>query len=226
MNAGRNKAKPGTKKASKPAAKKAPAKKAAPKRAEPVRVKPPRKPDVDPTVMPAFPTDAQARAAEKGREANEEREFTADAEKAYGQLTDYERAFVRAYIEERNAEKAALTAGYSPKFARANAGRLLNKPRVRAVLDEVNRNELRALKRTADGVIERLWNEADTAFESAARVKALQLLGDIFQVFPAKRVVHKIDPGLEEFRRMLATIDGAGTGLPPPDVTGDGHRTH
>lgn len=221
-------AKPAKKKTTKGATKKPAAKAAKVRKTGKPTVKPkPQTPAVDPGVMPAFPSEAQQRAADRGREANELKELTSLSEAVksqYGRLTAREQAFVEAYITMRSAEPAAVAAGYSQTYARSHAGRLLNKPAIRAVIDEINARNLDALGITDAVIKEGLFTEARTAFESSSRVSAWIALAKMHKMFPGKEVKHSLASPLEQaLREALNAIDGAGTGLPRPEPA-DGRR--
>lgn len=221
-------AKPAKKKTTQGATKKAPAKAAKVRKTGKPTVKPKaQKPVVDPTVMAAFPTEAQHRAAERGREADELNQLTSlsDAMVAqYGRLTAREKDFIKAYIKLRSAEPAAVEAGYSVTYARSHAGKLLNKPSIRAVIDEINARNLDALGIDDAVIKEGLFTEARTAYESSSRVAAWVALAKMNKMFPGKEVKHSLASPLEHaLRNALDAIDGAGTGLPRPEPA-DGRR--
>lgn len=227
-------------KADKPAAKpkgKRADKKATPAKAPP-KVKVPKRGkhapedfDRDSELLEGDPDKPLVDAANRGREAAEVDELVAQLSdkliEAYGRLSQREIAFVKAYIELRSAAPAAVKAGYSKSYAASFAGRLLNKPAIRAIVNEVNRVNFSALCVDAMWIQQRLVEEAQFAFEGTTRVKALVALGEIHEVFPAKRVKHSVDdPVLDALRRQLDEADGAGTGLPPPEKSGNGRRAH
>lgn len=205
---------------------------AAPPRVKvPKRTTSPTNAGIDPhsELHPGDPDAAAVAAAERGREAAEANELVGqlseEVAKQYGTLTAREMAFVRAYLELRHATPAAIKAGYSKSYASAHAGRLLNKPAIRAIVQEIDQANLAALRVTDLWIKQRLVEEAQFAFEGGTRVKALVALAEIHEMFPAKRVKHSADdPLLEALRQHLDGIDGAGTGLPPPTGTGDGQR--
>lgn len=234
MTAGRKTTKP-AKKAKKAA--KGPAKKQTPIQAPP-KVKVPKRGKMPPEdfdhhaeLLPGDPDERLVAIAEKGREAAEVDELVAQlSEKfieAYGRLSQREIAFVKAYVELRSAAPAAVKAGYSKSYAASFAGRLLNKPAIRAIINEVNRVNFSALCVDAMWIQQRLVEEAQFAFEGTTRVKALVALGDIHQIFPAKRIKHSLEhPIVEGLREAMELHDGAGTGLPPPEKPTDGRRAH
>jgi phage terminase small subunit len=230
VTAGRKKtAKPAKKATTKRATGKKPAQKAPPQVKVPKRTQPTAPIDPHSQVHPGDPDEVLVSAAERGRAAAELKELTdglSDATvAAYGRLNPRERAFIEAYIELRQATPAAVRAGYSKQYAHSQAGRLLNKPAIRAVINEVDRVNLDALRITDNAIIQRLWEEANFAFESSSRVQALTKLAELRDMFPAKKVKHGlIDPAQRALADMLDTIDGAGTGLPPPERASHGRR--
>lgn len=229
MTAGRNTDKPAKKQAKRAAKKPAPAKAAAKDKPRKGQMLPPR--DEHAELHPDDPDAHLVAQAERGREASEVKDLVAglseDIVRQYGTLSKREVAFVEAYLELRHATPAAVKAGYSKSYAHSFAGRLLNKPVIRAVIQEIDRVNFSALQINAQSVIEGLHREAQTAFEGSARVKAWTALGEIFEVFPAKRVKHSLaDPLVEALRESMNAADGAGTGLPPPEKDGHGPRAH
>lgn len=227
-------------KADKPAAKpkgKRANKKATPA-AAPAKVKVPKRGkhapedfDRDSELLEGDPDKPLVDAANRGREAAEVDELVAQLSdkfiETYGRLSQREIAFVKAYIELRSAAPAAVKAGYSKSYAASFAGRLLNKPAIRAIVNEINRVNFSALCVDAMWIQQRLVEEAQFAFEGTTRVKALVALGEIHEIFPAKRVKHSVDdPVLEALRQQLDDHDGAGTGLPPPEKSSHGRRAH
>lgn len=230
MTAGRKKtAKPAKKATTKRATGKKPAQKAPPQVKVPKRTLPTAPIDPHSQVHPGDPDEALVSAAERGREAAELEELTETLSEAtltaYGGLNPRERAFIKAYIELGAATPAAIKAGYSKQYAHSFAGRLLNKPAIRAVVNEINRVSFSALCVDATWIKRRLAEEAQFAFEGGTRVKALIALGEIHEVFPAKKIKHGlIDPTQKSLADMLDTIDGAGTGLPPPERASHGRR--
>lgn len=51
-------------------------------------------------------------------------------------LTEKQKLFVNEYIKSRNAEQAAIEAGYSPKTARGHAHKLLQNVAIKKLIDE------------------------------------------------------------------------------------------
>jgi phage terminase small subunit len=215
VTAGRKKtAKPAKKATTKRATGKKPAQKAPPQVKVPKRTQPTAPIDPHSQVHPGDPDEALVSAAERGREAVDLKELTdwlSDATvQAYGRLNPREKAFIKAFLELRQATPAAIRAGYSKQYAHSFAGRLLNKPAIRAVINEIDRVNLDALRITDGEIVRRLWEEANFAFEGPTRVKALVALAELRDMFPAKKVKHGlIDPAHHRRRRHWPATTGA-----------------
>ncbi len=72
------------------------------------------------------------------------------------ELTDRQAAFVREYLVDMIATKAAIRAGYSPESARTEGWRLLNNADVAAVIDKTRRERGDRLDVRADDVVKEL----------------------------------------------------------------------
>lgn len=68
-------------------------------------------------------------------------------------LTVRERLFVREYLIDLNAARAAVRAGYSPRWAYTNTHRVINRPRVKAVIEAAMAARAAKLEITADRVL-------------------------------------------------------------------------
>lgn len=66
---------------------------------------------------------------------------------------DMRRRFVEAYLEDPNATKAAIKAGYSPKTARVQGSDLLLRPDVAAAVEEGRRARRERARLSADQVV-------------------------------------------------------------------------
>lgn len=105
------------------------------------------------------------------------------------ELTARQAAFVRAYLKEPNATKAAIAAGYAESGAATEGYRLLRNAEISAAIGkkaaraEISVEEvLRGLKKEADGT------QADST--GSSRVAAWGLLGKSLQMF-VDRVDHE-----------------------------------
>lgn len=104
------------------------------------------------------------------------------------ELNDKQAAFVREYLVDFNATRAAIRAGYSKKTAGSQAHDLLKKPEIQDALREGQKRLAEATETEAEWVRRRLKEEATdfTEFAShAARIRALELLGKINGIFEA-----------------------------------------
>ena len=107
-------------------------------------------------------------------------------------LSRKHRAFVSEYLIDLNGTQAVIRAGYAPGCARVTATRLLADANISAAIHvEFMARSLRT-EITRDFVLNRLRIEAlgdgeDTT--SAARIKALELLGKHLAMFTEKREV-------------------------------------
>lgn len=63
-----------------------------------------------------------------------------------GRLTDKERKFVHAYAASLDGKKAAIEAGYAKTHAKAQAGQLLKRPKVRRAIGKLLRQDLEELE--------------------------------------------------------------------------------
>lgn len=89
---------------------------------------------------------------------------------------EVQQAIADAYIATGNAERAVIAAGYSPRYARGNAYKLLAHSGVQALIDE--RNDAIADDRIADMTeINAFWTETmrDHALDIKDRLKASEL---------------------------------------------------
>ena len=71
-------------------------------------------------------------------------------------MNDLQRAFVREYLVDLNAEGAARRAGYFPKTARANSYKLLSDPTIAAAIATAQAERAQRTEITADRVLAEL----------------------------------------------------------------------
>jgi hypothetical protein len=107
-------------------------------------------------------------------------------------LLERQQRFVEFYFLNPNRVEAYQKAGYRARghSAEVAADRLLKKPAVQEALARLREERSRHVQLSGRDVIERLWEEATRQGEGssqAARVRALQLLGEHFGLF-AKRL--------------------------------------
>ena len=92
-------------------------------------------------------------------------------------LTVRQHQFIGEYLVTRNATKAALAAGYSPKTAHVAGNKLLSQPLVRQKIDERTRVLSKKTGVDAQWVIDQLMavaGQEDVA--QSTKVRALELL--------------------------------------------------
>lgn len=77
-------------------------------------------------------------------------------------LNARQKIFVKEYLIDKNATRAAAAAGYSPKTARVIGGENLTKPAIRKAIDAEINKHVRRLDITADRVMNRI---AEYAFD-------------------------------------------------------------
>lgn len=107
-------------------------------------------------------------------------------------LTDKEKAFVRAYCSDAkfNGAAAAREAGYAPASSNVTAAKLLAKT---SIQDEIQKLMNKATKKaliTTEGLVERLLSEAEYFGKGAshsARITALKTLTDYTGGFDKNR---------------------------------------
>ncbi len=90
-------------------------------------------------------------------------------------LTRKQEAFVLEYLKDNNGQKAAERAGYSPKYARSVASRLLKKSTIINMLDR----ELEALKMDKDEALRLLAEMAREADSESVRERAIEKVIDV-----------------------------------------------
>jgi phage terminase small subunit len=95
-------------------------------------------------------------------------------------ITPKQEAFVREYLVDLNATKAAIRAGYSPKTAAQTGAENLTKPVIQARIEAAMEERAQKVEVTAEQVLARLWLEANRQGKGAshaARIRALELVG-------------------------------------------------
>jgi phage terminase small subunit len=108
-----------------------------------------------------------------------------------GDLPDRRDLFVMHYAIERNATAAAKLAGYSAKSAHNQGDRLLKDPEIREQIIKRCYEMAKKLDITAEMVLKELATIAfapliaDGLVTAAAKTRALELLGEHFQLWTA-----------------------------------------
>lgn len=128
---------------------------------------------------------------------------------APGDLTEKQRLFVAAYLENPNATQAAVKAGYSEKTAGVIGYENLQKPQILAVLNAARTEREQRTKVNADLIVQRLWAEANDFVlgTPASRTTALDKLAKHYGLYEShNRQKVPSDPAAEaeRIRRRLA----------------------
>lgn len=132
-------------------------------------------------------------------------------------LTAKQLMFCKEFLIDFNGTQAAIRAGYSKKTARQIATENLAKPYVRNEIEKLMDERTKRVERSADEVIEKLWEVADRCtqtvpvfdksgkeagefkFDSSGANRSLELLGKHFKLFTEKiESLSRIDIRYEE----------------------------
>jgi phage terminase small subunit len=107
-------------------------------------------------------------------------------------LNDREVAFVREYLVDLNATKAAIRAGYSPRSARTTSSRLLAKANIQEAVQRATSERAKRVEVTADDVVREL---------------ALLAFSDLGRAFGANGRMLSLEEMPEAVRRTLASVE-------------------
>lgn len=121
-------------------------------------------------------------------------------------LTPRQAAFVKEYLVDLNATRAAKEAGYSAKTAHSAGPRLLAHVDVAAAIKSALDKRAAKLELTADGVLRdlvRLSEAAEQAKDWGPAIKARELLGKHLKLFTDK-VEHSGDQAITVVVQSLA----------------------
>lgn len=148
--------------------------------------------------------------------------------------------FIECYLASGNATQSYIAAGYTARghAAEASAERLLRNAEVRKVVENARKQAAVRRSLTAEFVLERMQHEALREGEGSshsARIKALELLGRPFGLWPA-RVEHSgpgggpievnltglSDADLKALDAILARAEVAPSAEAEPGSGGDG----
>lgn len=138
-------------------------------------------------------------------------------------LNARQRLFVKAYLINRNATQAAITAGYSAHSAQQNSSDLLLNPVVKAEIEKGISQLEDKLEATAERTIREIariahlnLSDLDLKKYSHNKLKALELLGKHFKLFTEKHehsgpngnpIEHRIaNMTREEMEKRLAEL--------------------
>lgn len=87
--------------------------------------------------------------------------------------------FIKHYIRTLNATESAKLSGYSQKTAYSIGQHLLKIIEIKEEIDRALKQKQEAMALTDEGIIERLWKEANNALRSNDRTSALSILAKI-----------------------------------------------
>lgn len=95
-------------------------------------------------------------------------------------ISPKQRHFIREYVVDMNATRAAIAAGYSEKTARAQGSALLTKVDIQQAVAKTKERQFKRVEINGDEVlatIKRLMDEAADDGDRANALKAAELLG-------------------------------------------------
>ncbi len=90
-------------------------------------------------------------------------------------LSRKHQAFIEEYLKDYNGQKAAVRAGYSEKYARVTAYRILQNPVAQAVIEK----RLEDMKMSANEVLRGIATKARDATSESVQLRAYEKLADI-----------------------------------------------
>ncbi len=91
-------------------------------------------------------------------------------------LTPKEERFCQEYLIDLNQTQAAIRAGYSARSAHATAYEVLTKPYIQARIQELQLERQRRTERTADEVINKLWEVADFTIDEIGEFDGREMI--------------------------------------------------
>ena len=112
-------------------------------------------------------------------------------------LSKRQEEFCQQFLVDLNATKSAVRSGYTETTAKANCGRMLKDPKVRARIDELKAERIKRVQIEADDVIERLVRVANKSEEEGdwhASIRATELLGRHLAMFTDKSKIQIENP--------------------------------
>lgn len=102
------------------------------------------------------------------------------AKNQYDEITDQQRLFADYYFELNHGTNAAIKAGYSEKAAHVQASKMLKNPKIRAYLDELQRQRReKVLNRLASMAVEAAEMAFDLAQNADSESVRAQMIKDI-----------------------------------------------
>ena len=108
------------------------------------------------------------------------------------ECTKKQLAFVREYLIDHNGKEAAIRAGYSKKYAKGQAFRLLQQEHIQEALQEMERKVTRKCQVTAERIVKEL---------------ALIAFADITEIFDDDGNMKPIKDLAEEITRTIKEIE-------------------
>ena len=112
-------------------------------------------------------------------------------------LSKRQEEFCQQFLVDLNATKSAVRSGYTETTAKANCGRMLADPKVKARIDELKAERIKRVQIEADDVIERLVRIANKSEEEGdwhATIRATELLGKHLAMFTDKSKIQIENP--------------------------------
>jgi phage terminase small subunit len=124
-------------------------------------------------------------------------------------MTPKQQAFVREYLIDLCATKAAERVGYSGKHVKKTACELMAKPEIQAAIAKAMEERAARTLVTADDnlkAIERLATTAETRGEFAAAIRARELIGRHHRSFIDKVELTGRNDGPVEYTEVRRTV--------------------
>lgn len=125
-------------------------------------------------------------------------------------LTPRELHFVAEWLVDKNANQAAIRAGYSARSARKTGFDLLRRPKVQAAIRKALNDQQKRTLITADQVlkdIHRISTTAEGKGEFMAALKGLELIGKHYKLFTDKVETTGLDGGPLESTITVTYVD-------------------
>ena len=112
-------------------------------------------------------------------------------------LSKRQEEFCQQFLVDLNATKSAVRSGYTETTAKANCGRMLADPKVKARINELKAERTKRTHIEVDDVIERLVRVANKSEEEGdwhATIRATELLGKHLAMFTDKSKIQIENP--------------------------------
>lgn len=104
-------------------------------------------------------------------------------------LTPKQKVFISEYVHLKNATRAAIAAGYSPKTARSSGSRLLTNVDISTAIEILLAEQLHKADVTSDSVLQELKRVAFADVSEqvyGGKLRAIELLGKSLGLFGEK----------------------------------------